>query len=400
MLSRIHSSKFLPSGREESDSHFRAFKGETMKRTAFLILFTAAAVLSSAADISGFADSSIRSETESGRLIGGETRLRYKIESEPDSSYLRASFDIAENTLTEEKRCEIHELYAEYSSELWDLTVGRKIHVWGKADGVRITDIINPCDYTEYMTRDLDDMRIPLESVKLSFYTDNGEIELIWIPFFKKPVLPEKESPWYCGIESDSEEPDKKLSNSEAGIRTSFYFSGIDVALSAFHTWEDLPVDKYRRLDFIGAEFSKPIGSFVIRNENALFMNKHFYLEPGGSSSEKRYLKSLAGIDWYGSSSTVLMFQYGINHIIDYSSSISADKCEYYITFTSKRKFFRELLELGNSLYYNFSEEDGYSRFSGKYFLTDSLNFSAGYDRFFRDFKENTSVWLKAEYSF
>ena len=371
-----------------------------MKRLFLFVLFTSAASAAFTADISGFADSSVRGRTESGRIIGGETRLRYNIESELESSYLKASFEVAENTAADEKRCELHELYAEYNSETWDLTAGRKIHVWGKADGVRITDIINPCDYSEYMTGDLDDMRIPVESVKFNYYTDKGEIELIWIPFFKKPLLPEKDSPWYCGLEYNEEEPDKKLSNSEIGIRTSFYFSGIDIALSGFHTWEDLPVYKYRRLDFIGAEFSKPLGSFVIRNENALFMNKHFFTENTGSSSEKRYLKNLIGIDWFGGSSTSLLFQYGMNHIIDYSSDISADKCEYYMTLTAKRKFFREILELANSLYYSFSDKDGWSRFSGKYFITDSLNLSAGYDRFFEDFRENSSVWIKAKYSF
>ena len=367
-----------------------------------LVLFIAAAAVS-AVDTGGFADTYLAGRIDNGELTGARTRLRYNIESEMEESYIFASLNIYENMISDEEEINLHEIYMEYSSEIWSMRLGKQIHIWGKADGIRITDILNPCDYREYNTMELDDMRIPVESLKINYYPGDMDIELIWIPLFRKSIYPEKGSVWDNGtMNSDISAPEVKtdIENSEIGLRIMYYFTGIDAAFSVFHTRDDDPVYKYHSLDFIGLEFSKPAGDFVIRNENAFYFNKHFYTKTNGTSSENSFLKSMIGIDWYGDGGLTVLMQYGTDYIIDYSDNIISDEFSHYATLNISKKLLRETLELSNMIYLDITDKDGYNRFSAEYMLTDNFSITGGTDIFFDTFSENRACWLKGKYSF
>ena len=130
----------------------------------------------------------------------------------------------------------------------------------------------------------------------------------------------------------------KSIENSEIAFRIMYYFTGLDVAFSSFHTREDDPVYTYKTLDFIGLGFSKPAGDFVLRNENAFYFNKHFFTETADKSTEKKYLKNMIGLDWYGNGGFTILVQYGTDFIIDYSDYIMADKLRQYSTLNIKKK--------------------------------------------------------------
>ena len=376
-----------------------------MKNNLYIILliFMISTEAIQAVETGGFADCYFSGRIENGDIIGARTRLRYNIESEMDESYIFASLNIYENMISDEQAVDLHEIYMEYSSDLWSMRIGKQIHIWGKADGIRITDIINPCDYSEYNTLELDDMRIPVESVKINYFPGNMDIELIWIPVFRESIYPEKDSVWDNGkINSSINAPSVKtsLENSEIGFRIMYYLAGLDAAFSAFHTRDDDPVYKYNTLDIIGLEFSKPFGSLVLRNENAFYFNKHFYTETANKSSENKYLKNMIGVDWYGDGGFTVLFQYGTDYIIDYSDNIAADELRQYATLNMKKKMLRDNLEISNMVYFNITDNDGYDRFSTEYMLTDNFGLTAGTDIFFDTFSKNRSVWVKGKYSF
>ena len=46
--------------------------------------------------------------------------------------------------IAEETGFDLHEAWLEYAAEGWDMRLGRQTIIWGKADGVQITDIISP----------------------------------------------------------------------------------------------------------------------------------------------------------------------------------------------------------------------------------------------------------------
>ena len=357
----------------------------------------------SALETGGFADFYFSGSIETGEITGARSRLRYNIESEMDEGYIFASFNIHENLISDIQEVNLHEIFMEYSSDLWALRIGKQIHIWGKADGIRITDLINPCDYREYNTLELGDMRIPVESVKLNYFPGNMDIELIWIPLFRESIYPEKGSIWDDGnmnSEIKGASVNKSIENSEIGFRIMYYLTGLDAAFTAFHTRDDDPVYKYNTLDFIGLEFSKPAGDFVLRNENAFYFNKHFFTETAGKSSEKKYLKNMIGVDWYGNGGFTILVQYGTDYIIDYTDDIVTDRLKQYSTLNIQKKMLRDNLEISNMVYLNITDNDGYDRFSAEYMLTDNFSLTGGTDIFFDTFRKNRSVWLKGKYSF
>lgn len=56
---------------------------------------------------------------------------------------------------------ELREFYVEFPSDNFYFTLGKQQVVWGKADGLKVLDIVNPQSYREFILEDFDDSRIP-----------------------------------------------------------------------------------------------------------------------------------------------------------------------------------------------------------------------------------------------
>ncbi|RLA60483.1 MAG: hypothetical protein DRQ78_09470, partial [Epsilonproteobacteria bacterium] len=77
----------------------------------------------------------------------------------------------------------LRELYIDTSFGDWDFRIGKQQVVWGKADGVKFLDIINPTDFREWGQNTMEDSRIPLWM--LTAETDlgnNDSLQIVWVP--------------------------------------------------------------------------------------------------------------------------------------------------------------------------------------------------------------------------
>ena len=137
--------------------------------------------------------------------LSSRTRLRLEAWITKEKTSLFASINaINNNVITSNSGIELREAYMEYVSESWDFRIGRQIIVWGKADGMQITDIISPMDYTEFLARDYDDIRMPVDSLKVRLLGDSVNFEMIWLPVFVPSILPEGDNPWAVKPEMSS----------------------------------------------------------------------------------------------------------------------------------------------------------------------------------------------------
>ncbi|PJA31070.1 MAG: hypothetical protein CO187_10705, partial [Zetaproteobacteria bacterium CG_4_9_14_3_um_filter_53_7] len=66
------------------------------------------------------------------------------------------------------------EAYLLYGGDAFDFRIGQQQIVWGKTDGLRMLDIINPLDMREFMLDDFLDSRIGLWAARLNWYADIG----------------------------------------------------------------------------------------------------------------------------------------------------------------------------------------------------------------------------------
>lgn len=379
---------------------------------------------------SGFADTyhAVRSQHPYD-LMSSRSRLRTEFRATKGKSYLFASLNSVYNSIVEDQtKIELREAFFQYTSNSWDVKVGKQIVIWGVADGLRITDIISPMDYSEFLARDYDDIRIPVNTFRLKYIKPSYNLELIFVPVSEFFVLPVEEgNPWSVTqsfempYQADMDNtPGKTIKNSEFGGRFSFYLSGIDFSVSALHTWNKMPVFSYRypqntdsllltahyeRLEMLGMDFSKPVGKFVLRGEIAEYFNELAEYS-NNEAIKKSTLNFLLGTDWYAGNEWTIMAQYYHRLISDYEDSMTSDKNTAYATLSISKKILRSTLNLSTYAYVDLINEAVFDRTSADYSLTDQIHLMAGYDWFHGDngmfsyYKNNSEVWVKARFSF
>lgn len=389
-------------------------------------------------DIKGFLDTyhAIRLESPHD-FLSSRTRLRMEMKTGTDSAQAFVSFDLTHNNILRSRSgLELREAYLEYFSNKWDLRIGRQIIIWGKADGLQVTDIISPLDLTEFLARDFEDIRTAVDALKFRILGDKINFQLVWVPFFNPAIIPTgDDNPWSSSPPLDNNEnlelifpdpmkPGKTIGNSELFGKISLYLPGIDLAFSAFHTWDDFGVthyfldlqpgiqklelqQEYYRVSGFGAEFSMPLGEFVLRGETALYFNKQFEADdPGGGIFKKNNINCLLGIDWYPGSDWILSAQLMDSIIPGYESPIKNDRHTFTTTFMIEKKLMHQTLTISNFLYLGLNEMDFFNRLSADYALTDEFHILIGIDLFggdkglFGQFKDNQEVFAKVKYNF
>ena len=386
-------------------------------------------------NFTGFIDTyhAVRSQSPN-ELMSSRTRLRTELDMKKGKSYMFASFNATYNSiLPEQTMIELREAFLEYTAKNWNFKAGRQIVIWGISDGLRITDVVSPMDMSEFLARDYDDIRIPVNAMKARYLTQNMRAELIFIPvssFFIMPYQPE--NPWsvfpsntgtYFDVNMNTT-PEKTLNNSEYGGRLSFFLSGVDFSLSALHTWNKMPVFKnqlstnndtvfvdalHNRMDMLGADFSIPIGQFVIRGEVAEYFGEVQALNIQANSNtllKRNTTNFLMGVDWYPGKEWTFTTQYSHKLIPDYVDIMETKENTALATLGITKKILRSTLNVSTFSYLDVTNNGFFNRTSADYSLTDEIHIMLGYDWFHGDkgmfglYKNNSEVWFKVKYNF
>ena len=283
--------------------------------------------------------------------MSSRTRVRGELTLEKGHAGAFVSANLVYNAILKDRTgFQLREAYAYYSDEHWDLRAGRQIIAWGVADGLRLTDIISPLDYTEFLAQDYDDIRIPVEGLRLRYSREKWNFEAVAIPvscfFDKMPVV--------C-----------------AGM------------------------GQYRRMTMLGADCSLPLGRFVLRGEVAEYLDE---LQTFGRAASTN---ALYGVDWYVGNDWALSAQYAHKYVTSgdhRNSSLS--------TFRVSKDLLRNTLALQNFVYIDVSNGGIYNRLSADYAINDQLHATLGYDYFHADrgsftvYDNNSEIFLKLKYSF
>jgi len=331
--------------------------------------------------------------------------------------------------LKEESGLHLREAFLEHSQGNWGIKAGKQIVTWGVADGLQVTDIISPMDYTEFLAEDYDDIRIPVNAIRLNYSNASLKAEAIWVPipeFFNLPT--DSVNPWsismsgiYCEMMNLT--PSKELKNSEFGGRVSAYMNGIDFSVCALHTWNKMPAfqligfntnkmldieARHHRMTMVGADMSACVGKFVIRAEvaeyfNALISSKNYITTP----KTKNQTMALVGIDWYPGNDWTLMAQYCHTYTDGINSNSGTFRNSGMATANISKSLLRNTLKL--SAYGRFDCTNNgafFIRFNADYKLTDEISLIAGYDWFEADagmfamYKDNSEIFVKVMFSF
>jgi len=433
-----------------------------MKKTTILLITTLfittafAQELNFSGDLSTMWGVTAPSTKNAGNFSIGKTDFTGTFEAYMGNGTVLAEGTIGYDAITNSFQYGINEAYIDYSDSFWGFRIGQQKAVWGKADGVNITNSVFPSDSTTLFN---DDSALAVTAARVSFSGSFFTVDAYWIPFFKGTELPLDEgNPLRKALIPDSvtmnvmeselvlpiqlgnlAKPELKLENSEYGLKASAYFSICDVSLYGFYGWDKTPLmnykiqtvtnpllkmeiptgitinGEYKRLTMIGVDAAFPVGETVLRLESAFFPERSMQastknIMAGDENFVKQnQLMALAGIDWMPSSWTITA-QYYCDVIMNKSDKIQRqDAYTHGATLSVSKTLLQETLEFSLNGMIGFNAFDSVINFSTKYSLSDQIKLSAGTyvflpgpekDGEYGAFKDLSTIYLKCQYSF
>ena len=337
----------------------------------------------------------------------------------------------------------MREIYLDLYFTNFDLRIGKQQVVWGKADGVFITDVVSPLNLTEFLLPDFDEIRTGVIAAKLDYYIGNSTIEAIWIPQFTPTTRPASNSIWYT--QPDFPAPatfdwskstiNPSMENSEFFLKYSAMTSVIDFDLMGGYTWDDNPTmhtekifgmdttqtppkpgliglnitPEHHRLTLFGGSFSTEIKGFILRGEAAYYNGKYFQTTDPSSvdaTIQKDYLNYVVGLD-FSIGPVKLSGQFIQKYILNHDNFMYDDEINNMATFLARYDMMRETLHLELFSYIGITNSDALIRPKITYDFDDSFSILIGGNIFvgdedgqFGQYGDNSMIYTKIKYSF
>lgn len=399
-----------------------------------LALFAAFALSAHAQDelslqLNGFVDSYHALQLRSPqRIMSSRTRLRLEMRANYGEASLFSSVNLAYNGIIKDQTgAFLREAYFDYAGRFLEVKAGRQIVTWGVADGLRLTDLISPMDYTEFMANDYDDIRVPVNAINLKYPGESFSAEVVFVPVPEYFVIPTSDdNPWQMpvpnGMRMDlSGTPAKHIKNSEFGGRFRFFLENLDFSLTALRTFNKSPVTIvnfdsetksavikgiYEPMNVVGGDVSIPAGEIVIRGEVAAYFGEPIALKNSMDYWLRKSFNALLGVDWYAGDNWTIMVQYMHKVIMDYQSILGTDQNTSMLTARISKEVLNNTLKLSVYGMLDVDNVGFYVRPAADYLLNDQITLSLGADWLggrrgtFKTYKKNTQIWVKGKFFF
>ena len=312
---------------------------------------------------------------------------------------------------------ELRELYLDTSINDGFIRVGKQQVVWGKSDGLKVLDIVNPQDFREFILDDFDRSRLPLWTLNAEIQIDDKTLQLLLIPdqtyhefaepggsyAFTSPLVIPTMLANANVVKNPTKTPGGILQDADFGFRLSTFTHGWDLSLNYLYHYDDSPVlfrtisptpaglditinPEYRRTHLIGGTLTKTFGNLTLRGEMGYLTNKYINtnnpLDKNGVVKTGQ-LKTVFGFDWYGFSDTLLSAQVFQTRLDRFETGMINDEINTQITLLVKQSYMNETLHAELIYLLDIDNEDGMVRSKLTYEYSDEINLFAGFDIFF-----------------
>ena len=361
---------------------------------------------------------------EGGERLTGITRLRWQPETglRPKDMEIGSYAQITKPLQAgDNAEIELRELYDERSAGNWYLTIGKQQVVWGKADGLKVLDVVDPQSFREFILEDFDESRIPLWTfnAERTFYDWLGgdwTLQLLWIPDKTYHALPSQDAtyaftsprlvpqaPPDVRVQLDApQRPNGFVQDSDAGLRLSGFIAGWDLSINYLYQYDNQPAlhqrlipglmpvveitPRYHRTHVLGGTFSRAFGDWVVRGELGYFSSRYFLSNSTTASdgvANSAELSYVLGLDWAGAEDTFISAQLFQSRLLDYQPGFARPELDTSMTFLARRDFWNDTLKVELLWIANANDGDGLLRPKLNYELEDNLEVWAGLDLFY-----------------
>ena len=314
-------------------------------------------------------------------------------------------------------QAELREFYLDTTIGDSILILGKQQVVWGKSDGLKVLDVVNPQDFREFILDDFDQSRIPLWTVNTEIPINDVTLQLLLIPdqtyndfattgssyAFTSPLIIPATPPEANVTINSTTEPDEVLQDADAGFRLSAFTHGWDLTLNYLYHYDDTPVlfrtidiatngvnininPKYKRTHLVGSTFSNTFGDLTLRGEVGYLTDKYISTtDPTDTDGviKTGQLKYVLGFDWYGFTDTLLSTQIFQTYLDNYKNGMIREELNTQITLLFKQDYMNETLHAEVLFLHDIDYEDGMVRPKLTYELNDEINIYAGADIFY-----------------
>ena len=321
-----------------------------------------------------------------------------------------------------EQELEFDEVYFSTSlTDTLDVKLGRQVVVWGKADNVRVTDILNPLDNRTPGMVDIKYRRLPVIMSKLDYYIGNWNINgliLHEVRFDKQPVFNSDFFPGTTPRPAEDIPSDFALDNKQYGLAVNGIFSGWDLSLYQAWVYDNrahLSTENgysqliHNRVSMTGFTTNMASGNWLFKAEGAWWSGLEFAATDSETFSR---IDLMAGIEYTGFSETVLSLETVNRHIVHFDPRLEtapdySQRDEQQTVFMATRDFLNDTLtvKLLCSLFGSFGDDGAFERLQLDYDLDDHstitggiILYQAGDAYAFSEVDNNDRIFL--EYSF
>jgi len=312
-------------------------------------------------------------------------------------------------------QAELREFYLDTTINDSIIILGKQQVVWGKSDGLKVLDIVNPQDFREFILDDFDQSRIPLWTANTEIPVNDVTLQLLLIPDqtyhefatpgssyqFTSPLIIPPTPPGANVSIKPTIKPDEVLQDADAGFRISTFTHGWDLTFNYLYHYDDTPVlfrtinidlnglninPQYKRTHLIGGTFSNTFGDLTLRGEVGYLTDKYISttdpLDTDGVVKTGE-LKYVLGFDWYGFTDTLLSMQIFQTYLNNHQSGVIRDELNTQITFLIKQDYMNETLHAEVLFLHDMDYKDGMVRPKLTYEYNDEVNIYAGADIFY-----------------
>ncbi len=272
-----------------------------------------------------------------------------------------------------------------------DLKIGRQVVNWGRADSLRVLDVLNPLDNREPGRADIEDLRWAVGMIRMDWYpTSKWQLQAIAIPEMRFDDLPPVGSDFNPSpIPIPVVDEPNSFESWEFGAAARGIFEGWDASLHYAWVYEDVPrlefdpgpVLRYNRLHMIGGGANYAWDAWLFKAEAAGFQGLRFL---GDGGKEHWSVDVMGGIEYYGINDHTFALEVVNRHLVDYDDQIRQvdllrqNNTEYAIRWTADWLNARLQTTL-LALMFGVGWQDGaVIRAQGNYTIRDGLVFTAG----------------------
>lgn len=328
---------------------------------------------------------------------------------------------------------EIRDLYLEFRRDNGLLRIGKQQIVWGRLDGIKVLDLVNPQDYREFILDDFDESRISLWSVYADYSVGPWRAELALVADGTGHAIP-NEGAWFeltaprfrfgtagaSALPVITDRPGAGFDSAAAGFRVSRQFGGLDLSAVAYTGLDPEPLGRlgeidgqtaleryYERRDALGTSLDVGLGDFVLRAEAVLMPDRVFNTRDGTGldTIELDQFRAAIGVDYSAPFDIFMNVQYLVDRVRAAPVNLVRPDTDRIGTLFLRRSFGFDRLDIELRWYHSFEDADDMSSLGATWRPNDRTsirvaweNFEGAQDGLFGQFDGRSRALLSVEY--